>query len=113
MSTIDPDCIFCQIANGQMDVSLVYEDEHVVAFDDISPKAAVHTLIVPKEHIANLNDDPSDELLAHVFGAVPAVAKAKGIDESGYRIIQNNGSDACQTVHHLHVHVQGGERLPE
>jgi len=113
MSTHDPDCIFCQIANGQMGVDLAYEDEYVVAFDDISPKAEVHTLIVPKEHIVNLNDNPSGELLAHVFGAVPTIAKIKGIDQSGYRIIQNNGVDACQTVHHLHVHLQGGEKLPE
>ncbi|MCL2818453.1 MAG: HIT domain-containing protein [Actinomycetia bacterium] len=107
------DCLFCKIASGEAKVPFVYEDEHVVAFDDISPKAAVHTLIVPKEHIENLNDEPSSELLSNVFGAVPAVAHIKGIDETGYRIIQNNGDDARQTVHHLHVHMQGGEQLPE
>jgi len=113
MSTSKEECLFCKIASGELDVPLVYEDEHVVAFDDIAPKAPVHTLIIPKEHVANLNDDPSPEMLARVFGAVPAVAKIKGIDQSGYRIIQNNGADACQTVHHLHVHLQGGQKLPE
>jgi histidine triad (HIT) family protein len=107
------DCIFCQIANKEIEVPLVYEDEHVVAFDDISPKTAVHTLVVPKTHIKNLTDDPSPELLAHVFGAIHEVAKIKGIDKTGYRIIQNNGPDACQTVDHLHVHVHGGQQLSE
>jgi histidine triad (HIT) family protein len=107
------DCIFCAIASGEMEVPLVYEDEFVVAFDDISPKAPVHTLVVPKEHVTNLTDNPSPELLAHVFGALHKVACIKGIDKTGYRIIQNNGEDARQTVHHLHVHVQGGARLAE
>jgi len=106
------DCIFCKIASGEMGAPLVYEDEHVVAFEDIAPKSAVHTLIVPKEHVVNLNDDPDPALLGHIFGAVKKVAQIKGIDQSGYRITQNNGPDACQTVHHLHVHVQGGEQLP-
>jgi len=106
------DCIFCKIASGEMEVPLVYENEHVVAFDDIAPKAKVHTLVVPKEHVVNLTDDPDSDLLGHVFGAVHEVAKIKGIDKTGFRIIQNNGPDANQTVFHLHVHVQGGEKLP-
>jgi len=107
------ECIFCKIASGEMGVPLVYENDHVVAFDDISPKAAVHTLVVPKEHVVSLADDPHPEILAEVFGAVHEVAKIKGIDQTGFRIIQNNGPDANQTVFHLHVHVQGGEKLPE
>lgn len=107
------DCIFCQIANGEIAVPLIYEDERVVAFDDISPQAPVHTLIVPKAHVANLNDDPDPELLAAVLAAAPAVAELKGVRESGYRVIQNNGADAGQTVMHLHVHVLGGTSLGE
>jgi histidine triad (HIT) family protein len=107
------DCIFCKIASGEMGVPLVYEDEHVVAFEDISPKASVHTLVVPKQHVKNLTDNPSPELLAHVFGAVNTVAQIKGVEKTGYRIIQNNGKDANQTVDHLHVHIHGGEKLPE
>ncbi|MDR1413233.1 MAG: histidine triad nucleotide-binding protein [Actinomycetes bacterium] len=105
------DCIFCNIASGEMDVPLVYEDELVVAFDDVSPQAPVHTLIVPKQHVASLNDDPDPALLAAVFGAAREVARLKGIADSGYRLVQNNGADAGQTVHHLHVHVLGGAEL--
>ena len=107
------DCIFCQIASGEISVPLIYEDEHVVAFDDISPQAPVHTLIVPKVHLTNLNDDPDPALLAAVFGAASAVAELKGVAETGYRIIQNNGADAGQTVMHLHVHLIGGTSLGE
>lgn len=107
------DCIFCQIANGEIAVPLIYEDDFVVAFDDISPQAPIHTLIVPKAHVASMNDDPTPELLASVFGAVPAVADLKGVADSGYRVIQNNGADAGQTVMHLHVHVIGGRSLGE
>ena len=109
----DNDCLFCKIASGEMDVPLVYEDEHVVAFDDIAPKAAVHTLIVPKIHVKNLAEQPDRELVGNIFGAAHEVARIKGVDESGYRLIQNNGPDACQSVQHLHVHLLGGEQLPE
>jgi len=108
---VDTDCIFCKIAAGELDVPLVYEDDYVVAFDDISPQAPVHTLIIPKQHVVNLTDKPDPELLGHIFGAVHEVARRKGIDESGYRIVQNNGVDAGQTVFHLHVHVLGGREL--
>ncbi len=109
--TYDPNCMFCKIAAGEMDVPFVYEDDYVVAFDDISPQAPVHTLIVPKQHVVNLTDEPDPELLAHIFGAAHKIAVLKGIDESGYRIVQNNGKDAGQTVFHLHVHVLGGREL--
>ena len=112
MSTTD-DCIFCQIANGEIPVPLVYEDEWVVAFDDINPQAPVHTLVIPREHIANLNDEAEIELLGRVLKAAREVAGLKGLTESGYRLIQNNGADAGQTVFHLHVHVLGGKPFGE
>jgi len=112
-SSAPDDCIFCKIIAGDFGTDLVYEDEWVVAFDDISPQAPVHTLIVPREHVENLEDDPDPELLARVFGAVSKVARLKGIDESGYRIIQNNGAGGGQTVFHLHVHLMGGSSLSE
>lgn len=105
------DCIFCKVASGEIPATLLYEDDHVIAFDDISPQAPVHTLIVPKEHVTNLSDAPSRELVAAVFSAVPEVAKIKGVAESGYRVIVNNGPDANQTVQHLHVHVMGGREM--
>lgn len=107
------DCIFCKIAAGDIPAELIYEDDWVVAFDDIAPQAPVHTLIVPKQHIASLNDYPSPELLGHLFSTVVRVAELKGIKQSGYRVIQNNGEDAGQTVHHLHVHVLGGRPFGE
>ncbi|HSK47022.1 MAG TPA: histidine triad nucleotide-binding protein [Coriobacteriia bacterium] len=105
------DCIFCRMAAGEIPVSYVYEDEHVVAFDDISPQAPVHTLIVPRRHVVNLSDPASEEVMREVFSAVPKVAKVKGVSESGYRVIVNNGPDANQTVQHLHVHVMGGREM--
>lgn len=104
-------CIFCMVANGEIPAQFVYEDESVVAFDDISPQAPVHTLIIPRTHYANLSDEIPAQTLAAIFAAVPRVAEAKGIARGGYRIIVNNGPDANQTVGHLHVHVVGGRAL--
>ena len=105
------DCIFCKIVAGDFNTDFVYEDEYVVAFDDITPQMSVHTLIVPRKHVVNLEDNPDAELLGQVFSAASKVAEIKGISEKGYRIIQNNGKGAGQTVFHLHVHVLGGERF--
>jgi len=105
------DCLFCRIVRGEIPAAIVYEDEHVIAFDDITPQAPVHTLIIPRVHFTNLSDDIPAEQLAALFSAVPKVAEVKGIAESGYRVIVNNGPDANQTVQHLHVHVIGGRPL--
>lgn len=105
------DCIFCMVAKAEIPASIVYEDDSVVAFDDIAPQAPIHTLIIPKEHVAHLGDGVSPELLAALFSAVPVVAEKKGIADSGYRVIVNTGRDASQTVHHLHVHVMGGRPM--
>ena len=105
------DCIFCKIGRGEIPVSLVYQDDLVVAFDDVSPQAPVHTLVIPREHFANLGDGVPAETLAALFSAVPEVAAVKGVAESGYRVIVNNGPDANQTVAHLHVHVVGGRGM--
>ncbi len=102
------DCIFCKIASGEISASIVYEDEFVVAFDDLNPQMPVHTLIVPREHHANIGDNISDELMGKLFNTVKKVAEIKGIAESGYRVIVNTGDDAQQTVHHIHIHVLGG-----
>ena len=102
------DCIFCKIAAGEIPSTKVYEDDQVLAFEDLNPMMPVHTLIVPKEHHANIGDDSPDALMGHLFNTVKKVAEIKGIAESGYRVIVNTGDDACQTVHHVHVHVLGG-----
>jgi histidine triad (HIT) family protein len=105
------DCIFCKVASGEIPATFIYEDAHVVAFDDISPQAPVHTLVVPRVHYLNLNDPIPAEVLGAVFGAVSKVAEIKGVAASGYRVIVNNGPDANQTVQHLHVHVLGGRAM--
>lgn len=104
-------CLFCRIVSGEIPAAIVYQDEHVIAFDDITPQAPVHTLIIPRVHYKNLNDEIPAEELAAIFSAIPKVAAVKGIAESGYRVIVNSGPDANQTVLHLHVHVVGGRPL--
>lgn len=102
------DCIFCMIARGELDARTVYSDDLVIAFDDITPQAPVHTLIIPRRHYADMGDDVPDEVACALFAAAPKVAAIKGVAETGYRVIINNGRDASQTVQHLHVHVMGG-----
>jgi histidine triad (HIT) family protein len=104
-------CLFCKIARGESPSTFVYEDEYVVAFDDISPQAPVHTLVIPRDHYEHLGEIASPQVLAALFGAVPVVARAKGVADSGYRVIVNAGPDASQSVPHLHVHVLGGKKM--
>lgn len=112
MATKD-DCIFCKIANHVIESDYVYEDDIVTAFRDMSPQAPTHVLVVPKQHYDNLVDDVPAETLAALVNAVGEVAKAEGIDQTGFRVIANTGDDAGQTVHHLHLHVLGGRSLGE
>ncbi len=105
------ECIFCKIVSGEIPAGIVYEDEHVLAFDDLSPQAPVHTLVIPKRHLASLGDGADAETLGTLFAAVDAVAKVKGVDRSGYRVIVNTGPDAKQTVQHLHIHLMGGREM--
>jgi histidine triad (HIT) family protein len=105
------DCIFCRIAAGEIPASVVFEDEHVVAFDDVAPQAPVHVLIVPRVHYASLEDTVPADVAAALVAAVPRVAAARGLSETGYRVVINTGPDARQTVQHLHVHVMGGKPM--
>ena len=105
------DCIFCKMAAGEIPVTFVYQDDLVVAFDDISPQTPVHTLVIPRDHYADFGDGVPAATLAAIFAAVPIVAKSKGVADSGYRVIINNGRDANQTVGHLHIHVMGGQAM--
>jgi len=104
------DCIFCKIIKGEIPASKVYEDEYVLAFNDINPSAKVHILLIPKKHFEKIDDlDESDLSLAqHIFKAIKQIAKDKSLNENGYRIIVNNGKDAHQEVKHLHFHILGG-----
>jgi len=107
------DCLFCQIIQKRIPAKIVHEDEHTLAFDDINPQAPVHTLIIPKQHVAAVQDmkDQDSSLAAHLLMTCTKVAKQKGLAESGYRIVTNTGQDAGQTVFHLHLHVLGGRRM--
>lgn len=105
------ECIFCKIARREAPTKWVFEGERVIAFDDLSPQAPVHVLVIPKQHYRNLDDDVPADLLGELFVAVRDVARMRGIDKTGYRVIVNNGPDANQTVGHLHIHVMGGQRM--
>jgi histidine triad (HIT) family protein len=106
-------CLFCKIASGQIVAKIVYQDEDVVAFEDINPQAPHHMLIIPRRHIASVQDLTPEEgpVLAHVFATAAQLAHNMGFDEGGYRIVTNMGPDAGQSVLHLHFHLLGGRRL--
>lgn len=107
-------CLFCKIIAGEIPSAKVYEDDKVYAFKDINPQAPVHVLIVPKCHIesADAIDAENSAWVSAVFEAIPAVAKASGL-ENGYRVITNIGEDGCQSVKHIHFHLVGGKKLSE
>lgn len=108
-----PDCIFCKIAAGRLPAEIVYAGEHILAFPDTGPKAPVHVLIIPKEHIEPKKDlTPADAgLLGEVLLAAKAIAKSSGIEDSGFRLVANVGPDSGQEVDHLHFHLLGGRKL--
>lgn len=107
------DCIFCKIANHEIESSYIYEDDLVVAFKDLNPQAPVHVLIVPKAHFDNIIDNvPADTLVA-LNHAVKEVARITGVDKTGFRLLVNTGAAAGQTVMHLHIHLLGGTPLGE
>lgn len=107
------DCLFCKIINGDVPSEKVYEDSEVYAFCDIEPQAPVHIIIVPKAHIASGNEinDDNSAVVGKVFAAAAKIAKDKGFDKSGWRIVNNCGSDGGQTVGHLHFHLLAGRNL--
>jgi histidine triad (HIT) family protein len=107
------DCIFCKIAAGEIPAELVNEDEHFVAFPDARPHAPVHLLVIPRKHVASLDEaeDLGTDASARALAFIAATARCAGVAGSGYRVITNTGPDAGQEVQHLHWHVIGGTRL--
>lgn len=105
------DCIFCKILQGEIPSKKVYEDDLVYAFEDIAPAAPVHILIIPKEHMASLDAaKPSHQaLLGHILLTAAELARKLGVSEGGYRIVNNCGENAGQTVFHLHFHLLAGD----
>ena len=111
------DCLFCRIVRGELPSVKIFEDESVIAFADLHPVAPVHVLIVPRRHFADLNELAANPdgiaVMGTVLNAVPKVAAAAGVLESGYRLINNCGSDAGQTIRHVHFHLIGGQAMGE
>ena len=108
------DCIFCAIIKGDIPSKKVYEDETCYAFADINPQAPVHVLVVPKLHVASVDEISAEnsDIVAHIFTKIPEIAKSQGLS-NGYRVITNVGDDGCQSVKHLHFHILGGKKLAE
>ncbi len=104
------DCIFCKVINNELPSTKVFEDEDMLAINDIHPMAPTHVLLMPKKHFASLIEakDEDEILLGKMLLKARDIAKEKGLDKSGYKIVINNGKDAGQLVYHLHVHILGG-----
>lgn len=107
------DCLFCKIAAGEIPSQKVYEDDQMLAFQDIEPKAPVHVLLIPKTHLDGVRALTADNaaVVAHIFAKIPEIAASLGVTD--YRVVTNNGAAAGQSVRHLHFHLLGGRTLGE
>ncbi len=107
------DCLFCGIVSGKIKANIVYQNDSVVVFKDINPKASVHLLIIPRKHIAGVLDiEPEDSaVIGEIFVVAGQLARDHGIAESGFRLVVNSGPDAGQSVFHLHYHLMGGRQM--
>jgi histidine triad (HIT) family protein len=107
------DCLFCKIAGKTIPALIVHEDDQTLAFDDIHPQAPVHTLVIPKRHVASIQDlgESDQPLLARLLLTCTQVARNKGLAEPGFRLVANTGRHGGQTVFHLHFHVMGGRHM--
>ena len=106
------DCLFCKIVKGDIPSTKVYEDDKILAFRDIAPKAPTHILVIPKDHIGSVAEVTAENssVVTHIFTVIPQIAEKEGLT-GGYRVVSNCGADAGQTVHHLHFHILGGREL--
>lgn len=108
------DCIFCKIVAGEIPADIVYEDDAVVAFRDLSPQAPTHVLVIPRRHIATINDletEEDEKVVGRMYRAARAIAVAEGLAETGYRTVMNCNEDGGQTVFHIHLHLLGGRPM--
>ena len=107
------DCLFCRMASGATPAAKVYEDDKLFVIKDIHPRAPVHVMIIPREHIGNARElgTGHGELLAHMFATATKVAEQLGVSQKGYRLTFNVGDEGGQTIYHLHLHLLGGRRL--
>ncbi len=107
------DCLFCRIVKGEIPVKLVYEDEQIIAIDDINPQAPMHVLVIPKVHIATLNDlnGEHDALVGQMTRCASAIARQRGYADRGFRTVFNTNGEAGQSVFHIHLHALAGRAL--
>ncbi len=107
------DCLFCKMVRGELVPDKVYDDDDVLAFRDLNPQAPLHVLVIPKEHVATINDldDRHASLIGKMYLAVKAIAKQEGVAENGYRTVMNCNGDGGQTVFHIHLHMLAGRGL--
>lgn len=111
--SVNPSCIFCKIIEKKIPSKIVFEDDTVIAFEDVNPQAPVHLLVVPKRHIAEIHSmtESDRELVGHLFFTAKKIADEKVLDTKGYRLVINNGAGAGQTVFHIHLHILSGRRF--
>jgi histidine triad (HIT) family protein len=107
------DCLFCKIADGSIPATILYQDDKVVAFDDIHPQARHHKIIIPRKHIATLNDlkEEDNQLIGHMVQTATKLAKELNIADQGYRLVMNCNREGGQTVFHIHIHLLGGRQM--
>ncbi len=107
------DCLFCKIRDGEIPADIIYQDDDVMAFNDVNPQAPTHLLIIPKKHLSTVNDvEPTDELMmGKLFSAAKKIAAEKGISDDGYRLVVNTNEQAGQTVFHIHMHFLAGRNM--
>ncbi|WP_026893685.1 histidine triad nucleotide-binding protein [Clostridiisalibacter paucivorans] len=107
------DCIFCKIINGEIPSDKVYEDDKILAFNDVDPQSPTHILVIPKEHIESLNhlDENNIDIIKEIYIKIKEIAKEQGLSDRGYRVVTNCGKEGGQTVGHLHFHLLGGRNL--
>jgi histidine triad (HIT) family protein len=109
----EQDCLFCKILNGDIPADIVYESDSAIAFRDISPQAPTHVLVIPRKHIATINDlgEDDQEIVGSLYLAAKDIARAEGLSDEGYRAVMNCNEGAGQSVFHIHLHVLGGRAL--
>ena len=107
------DCLFCKIRDGEIPSETVYENDDILAFKDVNPHSPKHILIVPRKHIATINDMEGEDakIMGEMMLAAQEIAKTEGVAESGFRLVINTNDDAGQTVHHIHMHLMGGRNM--
>ncbi|KUO64040.1 MAG: histidine triad nucleotide-binding protein [Gracilibacter sp. BRH_c7a] len=107
------DCIFCKIVAKEIPSQIVYEDDSIMAFNDINPVAPIHVLVIPKKHILNINylTEQDEQVIGKIFSTIKTIAAEMGVGDTGFRVVSNSGSDGGQEVDHLHFHLIGGKAL--